>query len=474
MLFRSRQNEAVNEIWICDKGRFAHHFAGSAARVQRPLIRRAGELVEATWDEALAAAAEGLRSADGAVIGLAGGRASNEDFFAFRQAVEAAGGEALLADDLPGGEFVQRYGVTPGTDLGRLGEGDAILVFASDLHEEAPLWWLRVKNAAKRGATLVVIDPRGQALKRHATHMLQFNPGTDVALLNALLHVIVTEELYDSQYVAAQTEGFERLKAHIAEFTPEAMSAVCGIDSETLRTVARTYARAESAIIFWGMGISQHIHGTDNARCLIALALITGQIGRPGTGLHPLRGQNNVQGASDAGLMPMVYPDYQAVDNADVRARFENAWGTPLDPARGLTVVEIMDAIHAGTIKGMYIMGENPAMSDPDAGHVRAALAKLEDAVRARFETADDAVGFAYAINGQPVNVRAFAHPRVFRQQFDAFVNTMAAEALLAGREGGEAPAAQAGDVVALVKEIEQAREIMDQYEASTTEAVAA
>ena len=159
------------------------------------------------------------------------------------------------------------------------------------------------------------------------------------------------------------------------------MAPICGIDAATLRYVARTYARAEAAIIFWGMGISQHTHGTDNARCLIALAMITGQVGRPGTGLHPLRGQNNVQGASDAGLIPMVYPDYQSVEDPEIRAKFEALWQTPLDDKRGLTVVEIMDAVHRDEIKGMYIMGENPAMSDPDVEHAREALAKLEHLV---------------------------------------------------------------------------------------------
>ena len=196
--------------------------------------------------------------------------------------------------------------------------------------------------------------------------MLRFNPGRDVAMLNALLHTIIEEGLYDRQYVQAHTEDFEELREHIRDYAPEKMAAICGIDAATLREVARTYARAETAIIFWGMGISQHVHGTDNARCLIALALVTGQIGRPGTGLHPLRGQNNVQGASDAGLIPMFYPDYQSVEDPEVRAKFEALWQTPLDDKRGLTVVEIMDAVHRGEIKGMYIMGENPAMSDPD------------------------------------------------------------------------------------------------------------
>jgi formate dehydrogenase major subunit len=159
------------------------------------------------------------------------------------------------------------------------------------------------------------------------------------------------------------------------------MAPICGIAPATLREVARLYARASAAIVFWGMGISQHVHGTDNARCLIALALITGQVGRPGTGLHPLRGQNNVQGASDAGLIPMFYPDYRSVEAEANRSRVEEFWGAALDPKRGLTVVEIMDAVHAGQIRGMYIMGENPAMSDPDVQHAREALAKLDHLV---------------------------------------------------------------------------------------------
>jgi len=177
------------------------------------------------------------------------------------------------------------------------------------------------------------------------------------------------------------TEGFPQLAEHIRDFTPEQMAPICGIDADTLRTVARTYARAESAIIFWGMGVSQHTHGTDNARCLIALSLICGQVGRPGTGLHPLRGQNNVQGASDAGLIPMFFPDYKSVEDPNIRAKYETAWGTTLDPKKGLTVVEIMDAVHRDEIKGMYIMGENPAMSDPDLNHAREALAHLDHLV---------------------------------------------------------------------------------------------
>src|SRR5712672_597898 len=225
------------------------------------------------------------------------------------------------------------------------------------------------------------MDPRGQALKRHAWQMMQFKNGTDVAMLNGMLNVIIGEKLYVVQYVQTYTENFDKLAESVKPFTPEEMSPICGIAPDVLRNVARTYARAENAIIFWGMGVSQHTHGTDNARCLIALALICGHVGRPGTGLHPLRGQNNVQGASDAGLIPMFFPDYKSVEDAETRAKYEAAWGVTLDPKRGLTVVDIMDAVHAGQISGMYIMGENPAMSDPDVQHAREALAKLEHLV---------------------------------------------------------------------------------------------
>ena len=260
-------------------------------------------------------------------------------------------------------------------------KAECIMVIGARPTTNHPVAATFFKQAAKRGAKLIVIDPRGQDLMRHATHSLRFRAGSDVALLNSFLHTIIEEKLYDEQYIQANVSGFEALKAKVKDFSPEAMAEVVGIDAATLRDVARTYAKAESSIIFWGMGISQHTHGTDNSRCLIALSLITGHVGRPGTGLHPLRGQNNVQGASDVGLIPMYYPDYKSVENVDIRGQYENFWGQTLDPKRGLTVVEIIDDIHAGGIKGMYIMGENPAMSDPDQHHARAALAMLEHLV---------------------------------------------------------------------------------------------
>jgi formate dehydrogenase major subunit len=242
-------------------------------------------------------------------------------------------------------------------------------------HPVAATW---MKNATKRGTKLILADPRRSELARHAAHYLQFKPDTDVALLNAMMHTIIEEGLTAESFIADRTSGFEALKSNVAAYSPEAMAPVCGIDAAMIRKVARLFAQARASMILWGMGISQHVHGTDNARCLIALTMLTGQVGRPGTGLHPLRGQNNVQGASDVGLIPMMYPDYSRVDNDALHAKFEALWGTTLDSKPGLTVVEIMDAVHAGEIRGMYIMGENPAMSDPDVRHARQALAELE------------------------------------------------------------------------------------------------
>src|SRR5204863_8171205 len=216
---------------------------------------------------------------------------------------------------------------------------------------------------------------------RHAWRYLQFNADTDVALLNAMIYTILEEGLVDEEFVRQRTSNFEALKENAKGFSPEVMAPICGIPAETIREVARAYATSKGSMILWGMRLSQHVHGTDNARCLIALTLMTGQIGRPGTGLHPLRGQNNVQGASDSGLIPMVFPDYQRVDHPDANQRFEKLWGMALDKKPGLTVVDIMNAAYDGSIRGMYIMGENPAMSDPDLEHARTAMARLEHLV---------------------------------------------------------------------------------------------
>jgi formate dehydrogenase major subunit len=348
---------------------------------------------EATWEEALTRAAAGLKKlhqAHGspALAGFGSAKGSNEEAYLFQKLIREGFGTNNVDHCTRLCHASSVAALMEGVGSGAVSapfmdamKAECVIVIGARPTTNHPVAATYFKQAAKRGMKLIVADPRGQDLMRHATYALRFRPGSDVAMLNALIHTIIEEKLYDEQYIQANVSGFEALKAKVKDFSPEAMAPVCGIDAVTLRKVARTYANAERSMIFWGMGISQHTHGTDNSRCLIALALITGHVGRPGTGLHPLRGQNNVQGASDAGLIPMYYPDYKSVENPDIRAQYENFWGETLDPKRGLTVVEIIDAIHEGTIKGMYILGENPAMSDPDQTHARAALAKLEHLV---------------------------------------------------------------------------------------------
>ncbi|HEU4621482.1 MAG TPA: molybdopterin-dependent oxidoreductase, partial [Burkholderiaceae bacterium] len=263
---------------------------------------------------------------------------------------------------------------------------DFIFIIGSNPTSNHPVAATWFKNAAKRGTKIVLADPRRTDIAKHAWRVLQFKADTDVALLNAMIHTIIDEHLVDAAFLNQRTRDFEALKANVAAYSPEAMATICGIEADAIREVAREFARANAAMIFWGMGISQHVHGTDNARCLIALCAVAGQIGKPGSGLHPLRGQNNVQGASDAGLIPMMFPNYQRVNDVAAHAWFEQFWNTKLDAEPGYTVVEIMHkALAPGhdphKIRGMLVMGENPAMSDPDLHHARAALAALDTLV---------------------------------------------------------------------------------------------
>jgi formate dehydrogenase major subunit len=409
IIYAEGRDGPANHNRLCVKGRFGFDYIHHPHRLTKPLVRLPNakkdsndqvdpanpftHFREASWEEALDIAAQGLvkiRDEKGAkaLAGFGSAKGSNEEAYLFQKLVRTGFGSnnvdhctrlchassvAALFEGLSSGAVSAPFAAAA--------DAEVIWVIGANPTVNHPVAATFIKNAAKRGAKLIVMDPRRQALSRHAQKHLQFKPGSDVAMLNAMINTIITEGLTDEQYIAGYTEGYDELRAKITEFTPERMAPICGISAETLREVARMYARAKSSIIFWGMGISQHVHGTDNARCLIALALITGQVGRPGTGLHPLRGQNNVQGASDAGLIPMFLPDYQPVGRDDLRDSFEKLWGQKLDPVRGLTVVEIMNAIHAGEIHGMYVEGENPAMSDPDLQHARGALARLDHLV---------------------------------------------------------------------------------------------
>jgi formate dehydrogenase major subunit len=397
----------ANQNRLCVKGRFGFDYVTNLQRLMKPLIRKSGppkrvdvdpsnpytHFREASWEEALDFAARGLASVaethgNGAIAGFGSAKCTNEEAYLFQKLIRTrfrnnnvdhctrlchASSVAALIEGIGSGAVTATFN--------EVEHADVIMIIGANPTENHPVAATYFKQAAKRGAKLIVIDPRGQALREYATYMLQFKPASDVALLNAIMHVIVEEGLYDVQYLQAFTENFDRYKEHLAPYSPEAMAEITGVDAKTIHDVARTFGRAERAMIFWGMGISQHVHGTDNARCLIALALMCGQVGRPGTGLHPLRGQNNVQGASDAGLIPMFYPDYADVKSDPVHKKFEELWKTELSTKPGLTVVEIINAANKGEIRGMYVQGENPAMSDPDLDHARAGIAKLEHLV---------------------------------------------------------------------------------------------
>ena len=234
------------------------------------------------------------------------------------------------------------------------------------------------KQARRRGTKLIVVDPRRERIADHADIYCQLKPGTDVAFYNGVMHEVIRLGLIDREFIAERTSNYEALAKMLEDYPPERAEQITGIDADTIRLVARLWGEAGTGVIYWGMGISQHTTGTDNARCLIAMCSITGHVGKPGTGLHPLRGQNNVQGASDAGLIPMFYPDYQPVDVDGVRERFESAWQRELDPKRGLTVTEIVGSALKGGVRGMYMMGENPFLSDPNINKVRKALSALD------------------------------------------------------------------------------------------------
>ena len=408
----------ANHNRLCVKGRFGFDYAASPQRLTKPLIRKPGVpkdpamlehlnrnsadwsevFREATWEEALnysGTTLKNLRDTQGkkSLAGFGSAKGSNEEAYLFQKLVRTGFGSnnvdhctrlchassvAALLEGVGSGAVSNQV-----NDVEHAG---LIFVIGSNPTSNHPVAATWMKNAMKRGAKIVLADPRVTDIGKHAWRTLQFKADTDVAMLNALIHTVIEEGLTDVDFIRDRASNFEALRENVKAYSPEAMAPICGIPAETLREVAREFAKAKGAMILWGMGISQHVHGTDNARCLIALVTVTGQIGKPGSGLHPLRGQNNVQGASDAGLIPMMFPNYQRVDNKANLDWFENFWNVKLDDKPGYTVVEIMHKALAPDsdphkIRGMYVMGENPAMSDPDLNHARHALASLEHLV---------------------------------------------------------------------------------------------
>ncbi len=414
------RDSRVSDRRLCVKGRYGFDYSTHAQRLTRPLIRREssypkgplsgavrvkqgkrpGGIVdyaevmphfrEASWDEALELVARRLvelRDGHGkrSLAGFGSAKCSNEEAYLFQKLVRVGFGSnnvdhctrlchassvAALMETIGSGAV--------STTFRDIENSDVALLVGTNATSNHPVAATFFKQAAKRGCKLLVVDPHRPQLADFAHRYVRIKPGTDVAFFNGVMHELVRRGLVDPRFIAERTSGFEALKAVVEHYPPAVAGRICGVDPQLIVDVAETWGRARAAICFWGMGVSQHTHGTDNARCLISLVLMTGQVGRPGTGLHPLRGQNNVQGASDAGLIPMVFPDYQSVKDATIRGRFEAAWGVPLDAQPGLTVVEIMAAAIKKEIRGMYVLGENPFISDPNTEKVRKALSALD------------------------------------------------------------------------------------------------
>jgi formate dehydrogenase major subunit len=416
---------------LCVKGRYGWDYAASPQRLTVPLIRRddsypkgplsrdvtgegvhdaggrkagkrkPGGLVdydqvlphfrEATWDEALDLVARrltGIHAEGGpaAIAGFGSAKCSNEEAYLFQKLLRTAfhtnnvdhctrlchaSSVAALFEGIGSGAVSTTYGDSLNSDV--------VIITGSNATANHPVASSFFKQARRRGTKIIYIDPRADKVADHADIFCQLKPGTDVAFYNGVMHELIRLGLIDRDYIANRTSNYDELARTVADYPPERAAQICGTDADKIREVAQVWGNAKAGIIFWGMGISQHTTGTDNARCLIALCAITGNVGKPGAGLHPLRGQNNVQGASDVGLIPMFYPDYQKADSEKVRVKFEKAWGvTDLDPEKGLTVTEIIKSILDGGVRGMYMLGENPFLSDPNINKVRKALSALD------------------------------------------------------------------------------------------------
>ena len=418
ILYARGRDGAANAGRLCVKGRYGFDYANHAQRLTRPLIRREsaypkGQLApldkrprkpggpvdyddllphfrEATWDEALGLVASRLKAVreqhgGEALAGLGSAKGSNEEAYLFQKLVRVVFGSnnvdhcTRLCHASSVAALVEGIGSGAVTNIVRdIARAEVAFLTGCNPSANHPVAASFMKEAAEAGTKLIVANSRRPQIADYAALYLPLRPGTDVALHNALLHVLIRDGLVDHAFIRERTEGFEALAETVRDYPPETAARICDLPAQDIERAARMIGKAGAVMFFWGMGISQHTHGTDNARGLISLAMVTGNVGRPGTGLHPLRGQNNVQGASDAGLIPMFYPDYQRVDDVAVRERFERAWGVELSPEPGLTVTEMISAARDGAVRGMYIMGENPFVSDPDVNKVREGLARLD------------------------------------------------------------------------------------------------
>ncbi len=380
-----------NDGNLCVKGRFAMDFIGSNKRLTTPLIKQNGTFETATWGEATSYIAERLteikkQNGPNSIAGLSSAKCTNEENYIFQKFIRAVIGTnnvdhcARLCHASTVAGLARAFGSGAMTNsIDEMKNSACIFIIGSNTSEAHPVIALNIKEAVVRnGARLIVADPRQIDIARFSELYIAQKPGTDVALINAIMNVIINEKLLDTNFVKERTEGFEELAEAVKDFTPEKAEKITTVPAEKIRQAARIYASASTSSIVYSMGITQHTTGTDNVLSLANLSMLTGNVGKESTGVNPLRGQNNVQGACDLGALPNVYPGYQSVEDSKIQAKFETAWSKKLSPTKGLTVVEIMHAVETGDIKAIYVMGENPALSDPNLNRTRKALEMVD------------------------------------------------------------------------------------------------
>ena len=384
------RSHPVSQGRLCLKGWNAHQFVHHPQRLTNPLIKRNGAFAESTWDEALDLVAErlaGIKQSHGSdSLGiLSSAKCTNEDNFVMMKFVRAVLGTnnidhcARLCHASTVAGMVRAFGSGAMTNsITDIKGADVIFVIGSNTTEQHPVIAAEMLEAVDNSSKLVIIDPRLIHLSKFADIHLRLKPGTDVALINGLMNVIIGEKLDNTEFIGERTEGFDEMRANLERYTADYVEQITGVPADDLRAAARLYAKAERATILYCMGVTQHTTGTDNVLACANLAMLCGHVGREGTGVNPLRGQQNVQGACDMGALPDYYTGYQRVADEASRQKFEQAWNTRLPASAGLTVVEMMNAAVKKEIRGMYIMGENPIISDPDIRHVKRALDSLD------------------------------------------------------------------------------------------------
>ncbi len=383
---RGDRENPINHGQLCVKGRFGFAFVNHPQRLTAPLVKRNGQLEETTWEEALDLVASRLSQyRPEQFTAMASAKCTNEENYVIQKFVRQVMGTnnvdhcARLCHAPSVTGLVQSFGSGAMTNsIGEILDASCIFAIGTNTTSAHPVLALRIKQAVRRGAKLIVANPKQIDLTEHADLVLQHRPGTDVALMMGMARVIVDDRLHDEQFIAERCENFDQFAASLAAFDLDSVERITGVPRQKIAEAARIYATCKPAGIFYAMGITQHTHGTDNVLATSNLALLTGNAGRVGSGVNPLRGQNNVQGACDMGALPNVYPGYQKVDVPEVRRKFEQAWNCQLSPTPGMALTEVFDAIVAGTVKALYLVGENPVLSDADSTHVRAALEQLE------------------------------------------------------------------------------------------------